>query len=1247
MSFFNKTKGAVSIFLVLILVPMMTVAALFVDASKVKLATGVAESAGDLALNTALTSYDTQLKNLYGLFATAQDTDELFSSLEDYYRSCITSSGVTQEDADNLTDTIMAQLGIVNESGNADEILNMKLTDFSAQKKSGANLADAVIIKKQIVDFMKYRAPINTGLSFISSLNSFATLSEQSKLVEKRQAYYKAEETVLENAKKAWENIALYNIAPFATGNKKTTYFPQMKTDYSGYESQFKSIAEKIIKDLYDSQSYGTFSKLNYYIAKDKVTVNDVEKNVYFFYYTSKNRLYCYTELSTYTDKKRADEDDLKTLLQSLSDKNNAVKNAKSNMIAYDSTSTYKPQYLIQTNRNSYYGNYMNAVKNYYSAYTKVLNAYEFRKNAGEASDIKNSYVKVNNSTQKIETVYSKLVNQYENSVTSTNNTINTYNTRLSSCASETNTDITATNNEIKAINEVVTKYKKDLINASDALAKAIVNLEAVYNAVKDGGSLDKAKNSWNSVATSGNVKDTALAKQDQAEIKNLNSYFSAEDVKELIEHLKNVKTKLGDTLDQMATYKFFGTNIEDITDYEKFKAILTNNIGAKNIKSVSTKKTSLQNQIDSWCNGKFTIEKSVNTDWSKQSDSRSNIEDCNLSFYNYLNEHFGASTSVTLDDSGNATNVEAKEDDANGKSFYESIKNAGKDSAETKVGINAEGKVTGAKGGKEIKDLAGKPSAGNASETPSITTVNAGDDAASKSSSALSSLFSEGFLSAIKKMGTDLRDNLYVADYVISMFSYDTVESEFKNKNKNAQLNLLSLTKESINEKNNYAYGKEVEYVIYGGSNTSNTAKAYGTIYGIRFGFNLIYAFMDSSIRDTAFAVATPISAATLGVIPVPLIQSVIIIAIACCESGLDLASIRDGNAVPLFKNQNTWKTSVKGIITTAKSAVGSALKETASTVIDGGMEMLNTYLDKTDEELNAIISEKGDDIISSVSSAYDTIVTNNANIAIQKLTTLCNNAIEESYLDIEMTTEEIEQKVIAELDNWIKSEGQNSNKSDLAYIAKKEAVNIIKSQHVGKVLSVIKSSKEQAKSSVQSVANDISSVLDAVRKDLVEKTILNASSAISSYKSEMIKKIGSSMQEGADSLKNTLNTQLDGIFGNSSSATAGSNDVSGISSLLEFSYSDYLRLFLIIGMYSGQQGILLRTADVIQANISHVTGNSSYRLSNSAIYVEVSATVLVKPILVGLPIFAEMTDNAATNTKWYTINYNAIKGY
>lgn len=201
--FFSKTKGVVSVFLVIILVPMMVISALFVDASRVQLAGSVAASAGDLTLNTALTDYDSLLKDMYGLFATAQDTDDLYEKLEDYYKTCITSAGVSSTDADSYVNQIMSQLGLVADNKNTNDILNMEVTDFTVSKRSDTSLANASILKDQVVNFMKYRAPINTGLGFLSSLNSFTTLSKQTELVDKRTEYYKEQQTVMEAAQSA------------------------------------------------------------------------------------------------------------------------------------------------------------------------------------------------------------------------------------------------------------------------------------------------------------------------------------------------------------------------------------------------------------------------------------------------------------------------------------------------------------------------------------------------------------------------------------------------------------------------------------------------------------------------------------------------------------------------------------------------------------------------------------------------------------------------------------------------------------------------------------------------------------------------------------------------------------------------------------------------------------------------------------------------------------------------------------
>lgn len=40
-------------------------------------------------------------------------------------------------------------------------------------------------------------------------------------------------------------------------------------------------------------------------------------------------------------------------------------------------------------------------------------------------------------------------------------------------------------------------------------------------------------------------------------------------------------------------------------------------------------------------------------------------------------------------------------------------------------------------------------------------------------------------------------------------------------------------------------------------------------------------------------------------------------------------------------------------------------------------------------------------------------------------------------------------------------------------------------------------------------------------------------------------------------------------------------------------------------------------------------------------------SATVQVKPVMLALPLFADVQNNPKTNTDWYTIEYKDIRGY
>lgn len=1233
MNFFNKTKGAISIFLVIILVPMMTISSLFVDAGKVKLAKGVAESAGDLTLNTALTDYDTMLKDMYGLFATAQDTEELFGKLEDYYRTCITSSGVSEEDAQGYVDQIMSQLGLVADGDNTSDVLNMQLVDFDVSKRTDATLANATIMEKQIVDFMKYRAPINTGLSFISSIQSFSTLSKQTELVDKRQNYYKAQETVMNSAQEAWKYIYKYNQSGFV---KDSNYFTSMKGKFANYSTNYNEIATKIIKDLYDTQDYDGFTNYSYYIGKEKVELPDgSEKEIPIFYTNSAktSKRSNYTEYTTYSDENQATAANIKSALNAYNSAYNTVKTNESKLLE-DNNNTYGLQYLVQTNRGNLYKNWVTSMATLYDKYCALRHAATYSGTNEDGVSVMTTSEKLfgESSAHPYSWYYDKFMSNFDTLAATFNQQLPQYSSKLQGYANAADTSTSGVEGTIALLYGEVTGYRTTISDAKDYLETAVEHLNDVYDGVKAGGTLETKQAEWKGVADDKDLKNTSMAKQDLAEIDSLSTYLNPTDVQNLIDRLNNMIGHLGDMLDQIDSYTFFGTKIVEISDYTTFVNLLKNKIGDSNLKNVPTDKTQLNERVSGWLNGKFVIGEAVNIDWENQSKTQANLTKDKPNFYSYLYTHFNAASVA----SGGTDTM--KEDKENGDNLYKNIKDKSSSAADGKASGTDSGSITNTN---ELVNQAGKPSnnAGSDAKTAAAE-VKTGDSAMTDTSSSLSSMFSS-FSTAVVGMGTDLRDKLYVSDYILSMFSYDTIEKEYAVKNPGKDVKLQTLTLVPIDADHNFAYGKEVEYVIYGGTNASNLTKAYGSIYGIRLGFNLIYAFMDSGIRDTAFAIATPISAATLGVVPVPLIQAAIIIGISCCESAIDLNDIRNGESIPLFKNEKTWKCSVNGLINEAKGVAGSLIKEGTSYIVDESTRKLGEVLDMTDEELDKFIEGGADELTGYVEASYDTLITRHANTAIQKLTTLANNAIEEYALN---PATDMVQYVSNGLDSWLAAEANGvDTSSDLGYIVKKEAVSIIKSQFISQVITALQSAQSNAANEINNIGATLTDKINEIRELIVDK-VNNGCEQVKNYKSEMISNLKSSMEDGAESVKNTLNQQIDGIFG---SGSVEGSDNTGVASLLSFSYSDYLRLFLMIGLYTNEEGILLRTADVVQANMAKATGNTEYRLSNSAVYVEINATIQVKPTLLALPLFADVEGNPSTNQKWYTIEYKSIKGY
>ena len=148
--------------------------------------------------------------------------------------------------------------------------------------------------------------------------------------------------------------------------------------------------------------------------------------------------------------------------------------------------------------------------------------------------------------------------------------------------------------------------------------------------------------------------------------------------------------------------------------------------------------------------------------------------------------------------------------------------------------------------------------------------------------------------------------------------------------------------------------------------------------------------------------------------------------------------------------------------------------------------------------------------------------------------------------------------------------------------------------------------------------------------------------------------------VNKGSKELKDTINKSIDDLMGTSGKVDKSFVNTNVTGSLYSFQYSDYLQLFLLMALMVNQEGILLRTADVIQTNTglakygaeqltAHSSGEAKgYQLQDSYTYVEIEATIEVKPLFMKLPfVEADSPDGIKENRNWYTIKYRGVQGY
>lgn len=190
MAHLSKRKGAISVFLLIIFMVTYVFMGLLVDAARYKMAQAYAEAALDNACSSVLSNYNQLVYDLYGVFSVDIPADE-----EDVQKKVQTMCDKYLEESLGLAGvfdtasykTLLSKLidGSLSESSDKKVLTTKSMYDFEVTELTAGTditLADTSNFENQIIEYMKFRAPVellNDTKGFLDKLNAIVEMKNR------------------------------------------------------------------------------------------------------------------------------------------------------------------------------------------------------------------------------------------------------------------------------------------------------------------------------------------------------------------------------------------------------------------------------------------------------------------------------------------------------------------------------------------------------------------------------------------------------------------------------------------------------------------------------------------------------------------------------------------------------------------------------------------------------------------------------------------------------------------------------------------------------------------------------------------------------------------------------------------------------------------------------------------------------------------------------------------------------------
>jgi len=1250
--FYNK-HGSLTVFMSLILTIVMIFTTVLIDGGRIILARNIVSGAGDMALNAGLTYYNSVLQDTYGLFAISKNMTELHDNLEVYFEATLKSSGLHDQGlVKELVDIALSGSG----SDEISDIMKMKLANggFEVSQAAGANLSNANILRAQVLDYMKYRAPAVIGYGFLEKMNILKSLPAQQKALEDKKDYEKKLKEIQDLC------LRIY---------KKSRDYEDYLKDPNGY---FKT-PQEIKHDIYywgdENFKYSTQDAVAYVQVEKLPELGSEEV------WTYNNHDPSGADLEYYVN-------NFENIIIKTRSDFAGMEYYKSKDIPISNSET---KAFLESSRFTRYIIYYNRYKEDVAEFHKVNASYETSKLDHEkiikdlnddkdklSEDNETGRDKIDEEIAKEEARWGKLENWYNKDFLGSEPLDNYSEDLLVKKPYGPSYDLNLLRDrylsnikqDIKLLATPQMRTARDYYLWFDELNKKAVDIKSELVKLKSASEqLQNIADNWN--VDIGNMAESGV-KNDMHQ-----------------DYATKTKAVIEGYVDEMI--KIFQRSID-------YSSKVTANL--KEFKYAGITPATDAGSDDQWVDGIISyVSNLTNQDslkWNEEVISKQEAlhtlgayiptEDSNLLFLNFENnipekikrvvETKENAKGYKLIDSEfdykdpklrNFLGVECY--DAGSKYYVDPLfAFLERNSSATKPEGDADAK-------KKRKEMINGTYVDNKPEPVEISDVNISDVMASNAQAAQimdgataedlqssdennladNALEASGkAISGFDRIGEILtggRDKLYLMAYTTTMFSCYTTNREAGGNKAEKTLSGVPFS-----EKNNEAYRAEQEYILLGDPKLKNNVEGVKTrIFGVRFLLNAIYAYTsDSALKTEALTMAMTIAGAT-GFL-VPIVQNILLLAAALTESVFDVNDLVDGKSVPLYKNPKAWRTRFERI--------GQAVAESAASTL---YKKMNEYTDETKESFNTTLDNYVEDMVNTTTESIIASI----QAPIQEKLIWCMTQVGDARDGIEdrlkNSIKECFDKMQADMEAEVATGG-------LVAKAKLEAFKSINnSESQDRLVEIVMKTLNISKDNINDITKNLNDNIDDFFKDRKRRLESRINSILdkSKLQEKLKKSVGnaldaanSSAQEAINNKINEFNKEFEGAGGDAVTIGEGKDklELNGFdktkASTFNMSYKDYLMVFLAIQYLIDEKGVICRMGNLIQTNASKegslYYAGEDFSMQNASVLLQVKAQAQIKPVFLQIPKVNNNNEKFIVDGKFgYPIDYKGVLGY